>query len=578
MPLHIPMPGTTMLPDEKGNAHPLSRRWRTRFRHTMRCHRLGGTCMTFGSDAVGMQGLVAARATSREDFNVATSWTGGYMAEINYTYGFYRELTPAMLQFAMLAAGMRAPSFAQPRTYCELGCGQGLTANLLAAANPHIDFHATDFNPGQIAGAQDLAAAAGTPNIRFYEDSFAEFAARSDLPDFDAISLHGIYSWISTENRHVIVDFIRKRLKPGGVVYISYNALPGWSAAAPLRRLFVDHAATHGGAALNRIEQALTFAEGLDKMDARYFRANPGMSERLDKVKGLQRAYLLHEYMNKDWTPFYHSDVAGELAEAKLAFAANATILEQIDAINLTGDQQQFLAGIPDISYRETLRDYIINQQFRRDIFAKGVFPLRQTEVLGVWEEFSFVLSVDLTDVPRAVKGNLGEGNLQPEIYDPIKARLASGPVTWTDLVQTPEIAALGFPRIMQAMAILIGSNVVQPCLPGDMAARRSQTDAFNLAVMERARLSSDIVYLASPVTGGGIPTDHVTLLFLLARRNSVTDLPAFVFDILVRNNQRLVREGKTLQAEAENMEELQKRLISFKNIQVPIFERLGIV
>ena len=509
---------------------------------------------------------------------MATSWTAGYMAEINYTYGFYRELTPAMLQFAMMAAGMRSPSFAHAQAYCELGCGQGVTTNLLAAANPHIEFHATDFNPGQIAGARDLAAAAGTPNVNFYEDSFAEFAARSDLPDFDAISLHGIYSWISAENRQVIVDFIRKRLKPGGLVYISYNSLPGWAAAAPLRRLFADYASNHGGPALSQIEQALAFSDSLDKLDAKYFRANLGISERLDKLKGLQKAYLVHEYLNKDWTPFYHGDVAGELGEAKLTFAATATILEQIDAINLTAEQQQLLAGIPEISYRETLRDYIVNQQFRRDIFAKGISTLRQTEVLSAWEQFSFVLSVDVTEVPRTVKGNLGEGNLQPEIYDPIVGRLAAGPVSWTELVQVPEIAALGYPRIMQAMAIMIGCNVVQPCLAGDMAVRRAQADAFNLAVMERARFSNDIVYLASPVTGGGISTDHITLLFLLAVRNKVADLPAFVLDILLRNSQRLVRDGQTLQSEAENMEELRNRLTSFRQTQIPLFERLGIV
>jgi len=43
------------------------------------------------------------------------------------------------------------------------------------------------------------------------------------LPDFDYIGLHGIWSWISDENRQVIVDFIRKKLKVGGVLYISYN-------------------------------------------------------------------------------------------------------------------------------------------------------------------------------------------------------------------------------------------------------------------------------------------------------------------------------------------------------------------
>ena len=41
-------------------------------------------------------------------------------------------------------------------------------------------------------------------------DSFAEFLSRDDLPDFDFITLHGIYSWVSPENRRTIVEFIRR--------------------------------------------------------------------------------------------------------------------------------------------------------------------------------------------------------------------------------------------------------------------------------------------------------------------------------------------------------------------------------
>jgi len=40
----------------------------------------------------------------------------------------------------------------------------------------------------------------------------------------------------------VIVDFIRQKLKVGGVLYISYNTLPGWAAFAPMRHLMTEHA------------------------------------------------------------------------------------------------------------------------------------------------------------------------------------------------------------------------------------------------------------------------------------------------------------------------------------------------
>lgn len=41
------------------------------------------------------------------------------------------------------------------------------------------------------------------------------------------IVMHGIWSWINEENRHFILKIIQKALKPGGCVYLCYNALPG---------------------------------------------------------------------------------------------------------------------------------------------------------------------------------------------------------------------------------------------------------------------------------------------------------------------------------------------------------------
>ena len=51
------------------------------------------------------------------------SWTSGYVADVNYTYGYYRELNPALLRLACLNAGIVPPP-AGPLNYLELGYGQ----------------------------------------------------------------------------------------------------------------------------------------------------------------------------------------------------------------------------------------------------------------------------------------------------------------------------------------------------------------------------------------------------------------------------------------------------------------------
>ncbi|GGK47180.1 class I SAM-dependent methyltransferase [Salinarimonas ramus] len=506
-----------------------------------------------------------------------SSWTSGYVADLGYTHGFYRELVPELLRFVALAKGTRAPASGAPLTYCELGCGQGFSANLIAAANPHVEVYATDFNPAQIAGAQALAREAGTPNVHFFDHAFAEFLEEPGLPQFDMICLHGIYSWIAAEHRATIVEFVRRKLKPGGLAYVSYNCLPGWSAAAPMRHLMVQHAKSAGGPTTARVEGALGFVERVLGTEAAYFKQNPVAGPRFEKLKGQNRAYLAHEYFNEAWTLLYFSDVAREMGEAKLSYVGSAALLEHIDAINLSDDQQKLMAEIVDPVLRETVRDYMINQQFRRDVFAKGTVSYDSVTYRNAWGDTRFALSTPREDVPMKVNGARGEANLQPESYEPLLAAFASGPKTVRDLVADPTIAALGWARLTQALAVLVGAGHLQPSLPEKgLGERRKRTQAFNRAVCERARGSADLAFLASPVTGGGVTVDRFQQLFLLARADKIDDPAAFAWSVLNGQGQRLVRDGKPIESPEENLAELRTRFEAFEK-RLPVLQQLGI-
>ena len=102
-------------------------------------------------------------------------------------------------------------AFPEVRTACELGFGQGLSTNIHAAASL-VEWHGTDFNPAEAAFAQETAVASGS-NAKLYYQAFADFCNRSNLPDFDFIGLHGIWSWINDQNRSIIVDFVKRKLR-----------------------------------------------------------------------------------------------------------------------------------------------------------------------------------------------------------------------------------------------------------------------------------------------------------------------------------------------------------------------------
>ncbi|WP_372826918.1 methyltransferase regulatory domain-containing protein [Polaromonas sp.] len=509
-----------------------------------------------------------------------TDWTSGYVADIGYTFGYYTELNPLRVKLAFLNAGLVAPEVG---TACELGFGQGLSANMHAAATL-TQWHGTDFNPAQAGFAQELAAVAGV-GARLHDDAFADFCARTDLPDFDYIGLHGIWSWISDANRAVITDFIGRKLKVGGVLYISYNTQPGWAAFAPMRHLMTEHAEIIGALGhglVSRIGGALDFTEKLLATNPAYARANPQIADRIKTVKAQNPHYLAHEYFNRDWEPMHFATMADWLAPAKVGFACSAHYLDHIDAVNLTAEQQQFLKDIPDVMFRESVRDFMVNQQFRRDYWVKGARRLSPLERAEALRALRVVLVAPRADVSLKVAGALGEADMTEAVYAPILDALADHkPKTLGQLEQALQGKNVSFDQLVQAALVLTGAGHVAAVQEDALMARaKKHTDKLNAHLMAKARGSADIAYLASPVTGGGVTVGRFPQLFLLALglgKKQPADWAQTVWQILSAQGQRIVMEGKTLESADDNLAELNRQATEFHERHLPILKSLGI-
>lgn len=510
-----------------------------------------------------------------------TDWTAGYVADIGYTFGYYNELNPLRIRLAFANAGLRFPEVG---TACELGFGQGLSANIHAAATV-TQWFGTDFNPSQAGFAQDLSAASGT-GARLFDDAFAEFANRSDLPDFDYIGLHGIWSWISDENRSVIVDFIKKKLKVGGVLYISYNTLPGWAAFAPMRHLMSEHAeiiGAEGRGIVSRITDAIDFADRLMSMNPAYARANPLVGDRIKKLKDQNKHYLAHEYFNRDWHPMHFATMAEWLEPAKLQYACSAHYLDHVDPINLSVEQQQFLAEIPDPMFRESVRDFIVNQQFRRDYWVKGGRRLTALEMAETLRSEKVMLITPRADVSLKVTGALGEANMTAAVYEPIlDALIDHKPKTLGQIEQMVKEKGVVMTQIIQAVMVLAGVGYLAGVQTDEAIARaKKYTDKLNQYLLNKARGSNDVGYLASPVTGGGIAVNRFQQVFLLTLNKGSkqpSEWAQTVWQLLSAQGQKIVKAGKALETAEENLAELTAQAQSFADKQLPILKALQII
>ena len=506
-------------------------------------------------------------------------WTSGYVADIGYTYGYYLELNPQRVKLAFLNAGLVAPEFG---TACELGFGQGLSVNMHAAASV-CSWHGTDFNPSQAGFAQELASVSGS-NAHLYDEAFAEFAKR-DTPEFDYIGLHGIWSWISDENRAVIVDFIRKKLKVGGVLYISYNTLPGWGTFAPMRHLMTEHAEVIGAdgvGIVSRIDGALDFTEKLLATNPLFTKANPLVNAKIKQIKGQNRHYLAHEYFNRDWHPMHFGTMAEWLEPAKLTYACSAHYLDYVEAVNLTPEQQTFLGEIHDPIFKQTVRDFMVNQQFRRDYWVKGARRLNPPEQAQGLRDQRLLMTAHRANVTLVATGFLGEANLTESIYAPVLDLMADHKVrSMVQIELGVKDAGINFAQLIQVVLVLCGNGTFTAA-QDDTATTKAKkyTDKLNTHLMLKARSSNEISYLSSPVTGGGVIIGRFQQLFVLALqqgKKKPEEWATFVEQILAAQGEKIVKEGKPLEKAEEQLAELTTQANEFAEKQLPILKALQI-
>lgn len=509
-----------------------------------------------------------------------SDWTGGYVREVGYTFGYYAELSPARLRQIFLRAGL---AFPEVTTACELGFGQGVSVNVNAAASS-IRWFGTDFNPSQAAFAQELAAVSGS-GAKLFEEGFEEFCRRSDLPDFDFIGLHGVWSWVSDEARATLVDFFRRKLKNGGVVYISYNTQPGWASMMPMRELLTEHkrvmcAPGHG--MTSGIEASLAFAEKLLSAKPLHANANPHMVERLQHINTQDRSYLAHEFFNRDWAPMSFSRMTEWLTGAKLSFAGSADYIDYVEDANLTAEHQSLLSEIPDVTFRQMVRDFCVNQQFRRDYWVKGPRELDAITLGDAQRAQRFVLVQPRADVTLKVMGSRGEAQMREEVYGPVLDALADHtPKSLRELeaIFVPE--RLSFEQLREVMLVLTGSGALVAMQDdASIAAAREPAARLNDYLCKLARTSDRIQYLVSPVMGGGAGVSRFAKLFLLARAEGKTEpaeWAAYAWDILAAQGEVVVKDGVPLEGADANLEDLRRRAEKFANDHLPVFEALGV-
>lgn len=446
------------------------------------------------------------------------TWSQGYPVSGMHRPLYHPSTGPVFAEHALRHAGYDPG----PLQRCaELGFGQGLGLAIHAACSG--SWWGVDFMPGQVARASVLA-----PGAVLSDEGFDEWCGRRDLPSFDFIAIQGVWSWISAANRQAVLGFIRRCLRPGGVVLVSYNTAVGWASLLPLRHALqqvVSRLIPPGAGPARAAELALPVLQSLFDAGSVYARANPLAAEILQRMHGTPGQMLVHEFLGAHWTPFEFAQVAEEMGLAKLTFAAQANRLTEAPRLYFTPDQQAILQEIEDPVFRQTVEGVMTGERYRRDFWVKGAARLSAIEARIAVDRLRYVLVAPPGEVALAPDLPQGQVPVPVSLVQPVLDALAGhAPRSFAEIAAAAEAAGLDRAGVRDALMLLWDAGAVQPA-QGDLPART--------AVPACAELNARIIgsspfeafgHLANPTTGSGLPVSRLQQLFLYAERDGITE------------------------------------------------------
>ena len=506
------------------------------------------------------------------------TWADGYPTDSPYSEEYISALSPVELRLPLVLAGLTPPPLAEGFDYCELGCGPGLTTALLAAAHPQGRFFATDFNPTHIAQARRFCAERGIANAFFFDDSFAEFASR-DLPQFDYIALHGVWSWVSAEQRALIREFLGRKLKVGGAAYVSYNAKPGKLLHDTVRRVLRDLSGDPGAPAEERAAAGMDLLNRCLKEPYGAFKVIKDRERIMQGLAGKEPSYLAHEYLGEHWESFYCDQVHADLAAARLSYVATLDVVLNLEALSVPPALAEEHRRLPGAAQKLLFRDLLLNVGFRKDLFVRGPLPLSEAGLRRAWETTYLGRApfhrefVEEFGCPAGVV-RLDRDPLARSAYDLLGQRSVS-------LAELFALAPGGGPEMINVILLLLATEQARPFAAAyDIPDGGLGLAPANAHSLREAVENGKGCWLASPQFGNAVlmTLDECLLLDAMLRGVPADQVPARVAADTFAVRRGIEVEGKHVESEADLAEFLTRRWAAWRPTVPRELARIGVL
>ena len=282
------------------------------------------------------------------------------------------ESHPDLLWVAARRRGLELVSPTQMKVL-ELGCAHGVNLMPMAYHLPDAKFVGVDISSGQIARGQARARALGLQNLEFECADVMDYLPSEQ--SFDLIIAHGLFSWVPEVVRSAILRLCQRILKPRGVAYISYNAMPAWGIRQGVRQALLE-AVDRRAPEREQIRSARRALEQFESVDVLAGTAEGALiGQEIAALREKPDAYLLHEYLVEHSRAFWVREFA------ELAQGYGLQMLTDVAPTGLEGEAElrmkSALSSLSEDSLvREQIADVLGFRQFRAALLCRADAPV----------------------------------------------------------------------------------------------------------------------------------------------------------------------------------------------------------
>ncbi|HMD70735.1 MAG TPA: class I SAM-dependent methyltransferase [Bryobacteraceae bacterium] len=358
---------------------------------------------------------------------------------------------PSRIAALAAIAGMTPPPVTRWRVL-EIGCGDACNLLPVAFEYPQGRFVGVDRAALPLARGRDIAAQLGLANLELHQADLLNWQPHGE---FDYIIAHGFYSWVPLEIRDRLLALCATSLSPGGVAYVSYNALPGSHLRRYVWDLLKFHT-RHAASSRVRIEKAHEVA----RLFAAHPADDPGRAairKEMENVLERGAEAIFHDDLAETNDPIYLMDFIGHAARHGLRYLG--------DAEPVRDDVRDLPLPVEDWFEARQYGDFLACRKFRESLLCRQEIPLDRTLSLDRFQPLAAASRVKPAEPQPdgARKFELSQGRSLTTNHPLVKDVLCFLAARWPGSVPVPALPLGGYPpqdaadmlmRLVEAEAI----------------------------------------------------------------------------------------------------------------------------